>query len=257
MAQFAKLLLADKYELCPMKDKIREDALRDATKVVQEANAQIEKTIREIKEAQAEQERTKAVRAELEAVKNRLEKNVQNLDKRKQKRPKPKVQTPSEKMPTKPNGKPLAAALEIGDQVVLEGGNTAAEVVELSDKHAVIVQGAVRMRVKRTQIQKVGGKKAQQVTVKHQATHNSGLHQVQVHLDLRGQRVDDALQIVTHFIDDAVAANLPRVEILHGTGTGALRLAIHEMLRKNPDVRRIEQAPWDQGGPGVSYIFFE
>jgi DNA mismatch repair protein MutS2 len=233
-----------------VKDKIREDALRDAMKVVQEANAQVEKTIREIKEAQAEQERTKLVRAELEAVKNRLQTNVQNLQKRKEKRPKPK--TPPAPAAPKAPSVPLA----IGDQVVLTGSSTAAEVVELDEKNAVIVQGAVRMKVKRTQIQKVGGRKKQQVTVKHQASNPSGLHHTQFHLDVRGERVEEALQIVTRFIDDAIAANLERVEILHGTGTGALRLSIQDYLRKNTDVRRFEQAPWDQGGAGVTYIYF-
>lgn len=263
-ARFKYEELADHIQ--KVKDKIREDALRDAMKVVQEANAQVEKTIREIKEAQAEQERTKAARSALENVKTKLQKNVENLDKRKQKRPQVKAhehaQHQNEKQVAKQEKfvqktKPLPAMLEVGDQVVLEGGNTAAEIVELSAQHAVIVQGAIRMRVKRTQIKKVGGKRAQQVTVRHQATHESGLHQAQVHLDLRGQRVEEALQAVTRFVDDAITANLPRVEVLHGTGTGALRIAIQEMLRARPDVKRIEQAPWDQGGAGVSFIYME
>jgi DNA mismatch repair protein MutS2 len=67
--------------------------------------------------------------------------------------------------------------------------------------------------------------------------------------------VDEALANVTRFIDEAMAANLDRVEVVHGKGTGALRQAIHEYLEKSPDVDRFEEAPWDEGGPGVTYVY--
>src|SRR5690606_11884619 len=73
-------------------------------------------------------------------------------------------------------------------------------------------------------------------------------------IDLRGKRVDEALAEVAHLLDDAVAHNLQRVEILHGKGTGALRQSIHEYLSSHPDVASFEDAPWEQGGPGVTIV---
>ncbi|MGI9174423.1 MAG: Smr/MutS family protein [Rhodothermales bacterium] len=62
------------------------------------------------------------------------------------------------------------------------------------------------------------------------------------------------LPVVERFVDDAVAANLDRVEILHGKGTGALRQAVRERLADLPSVADFEDAPWDEGGPGVTYV---
>jgi DNA mismatch repair protein MutS2 len=73
-------------------------------------------------------------------------------------------------------------------------------------------------------------------------------------LDLRGYRVADALPAVEKYLDEAIRAGLRRVEILHGTGTGALRDAIRSHLRSMNVVSSIEEAPIDQGGAGVTYV---
>jgi len=59
---------------------------------------------------------------------------------------------------------------------------------------------------------------------------------------------------VERFIDEAGSAGANRLEILHGTGTGALRVAIHDYVRTRADVVGSEAAPWDEGGPGVTII---
>ncbi len=51
-----------------------------------------------------------------------------------------------------------------------------------------------------------------------------------------------------------MASNLHTVEILHGKGTGALRQAIHDYLSASPDVAGFDEAPWNQGGAGVTYV---
>jgi DNA mismatch repair protein MutS2 len=73
-------------------------------------------------------------------------------------------------------------------------------------------------------------------------------------IDVRGERVDDARQRVQHFLDDAVAAELDTVEILHGKGTGALRTALHDMLADRPDIVDHRTAPIEEGGAGVTKV---
>lgn len=67
-------------------------------------------------------------------------------------------------------------------------------------------------------------------------------------------RVDEALQAVTYFIDDAVQFNAGRVRILHGTGTGALRQALRQYLHTVPQVEAATDEDVRFGGAGITVV---
>ena len=71
-------------------------------------------------------------------------------------------------------------------------------------------------------------------------------------LDLRGLRVDEALDRVSQALDGAVGAGRATLEIVHGIGTGALRQAVRTLLRESPYVTRWEPAEPSRGGEGVT-----
>lgn len=241
-----------------VKDQVREDALREAQKVLDGANAQVERTVREIREAQAEAERTKAAREALEATRETIRKYQESLAKRRQAEARQTPTTPTLQKPAKSADKPISTTISVGDQVVMQNGNATAEVLEISGKNALIVQGSMKIKVKLDQLKKVAGPLKQKVSIRHTSVSAPMLaNRAKIHLDVRGFRVDDAKIAVTQFLDDAVATGLERVEILHGTGTGALRLSIREMLTHYPEVSRVEEAPWDLGGPGVTYVWLK
>ena len=73
-------------------------------------------------------------------------------------------------------------------------------------------------------------------------------------LDCRGQRVDEALRAVTGFLDEAVSYGMSTVRILHGTGTGALRQSIRELLSDHPHVTTYEDERADLGGAGITIV---
>ncbi|MFQ5572398.1 MAG: endonuclease MutS2, partial [Rhodothermales bacterium] len=237
------------------RDTIRQEALDEAERIVREANARIERTIREIKEAQAEKEATRAARARLDQFKETVEKRRGVVEKRRRGRPGRSSKTGREQRRAE-EAATTSGTLRVGDQVVLDAGATAAEVLELDGEDAVITIGAMRMRVKRDRLTKVGGARKQQVTVRQVRQDPSDLVAVRARtrVDLRGYRVDEALPEVVRLIDEAVATNLHRVEILHGKGSGALRQAIHEYLASSPAVAHFDEAPWNQGGAGVTCV---
>lgn len=234
------------------RDALRQEALAEAEQIVRGANARVERTIREIKEAQAGKVATKEARAKLENFKEGVEKRREKVERRQHNRKKSRVQRALKTTRQNPATGPLA----IGDQVVVDGGSTAAEILELEGKEAVVALGSMRMRVKLHRLTKVGGPRKQKVMVRQmqQSQDTLPVMQARSQVDLRGQRVDEALADVTRFIDEAVAANLNKVEILHGKGTGALREAVHEYLATSPVVASFEAAPWNQGGAGVTYV---
>ena len=71
--------------------------------------------------------------------------------------------------------------------------------------------------------------------------------------DLGG--VDPVLKI--HYLDDAYLAHLPKVRIIHGRGTGALKSAVQTMLRRNKHVAKYRPGEFDEGGYGVTIAEFK
>ena len=73
-------------------------------------------------------------------------------------------------------------------------------------------------------------------------------------LDVRGMRGDEAINAVTYFIDDAILVGMPRVRILHGTGTGVLRQLIRQYLGTIPNVRAFRDEHVQFGGSGITVV---
>ncbi len=73
-------------------------------------------------------------------------------------------------------------------------------------------------------------------------------------LDLRGQRVEQALKNLDDYIDAAYLSGLPFARVIHGKGTGALRKAVREMVDGHPLVNKVVAAKPSEGGEGVTVI---
>ena len=73
-------------------------------------------------------------------------------------------------------------------------------------------------------------------------------------LDLRGARVDEALDALSRYLDDASLAGLDKVIVIHGLGTGALRDAVRSTAAGNPLVRTVRAGHRGEGGDGATII---
>jgi DNA mismatch repair protein MutS2 len=78
--------------------------------------------------------------------------------------------------------------------------------------------------------------------------------QVASSLDLRGARVDDALELLSRYLDDAALAGLDSVTVVHGLGTGALRDAVRTSAAANPLVRDVRPGERGEGGDGATIV---
>ncbi len=214
-------------------------AERQALDILSSANATVERTIRDIKTTNADKERTKQARQKLEQKREKLrQKSVAQSHKR------------AEPLPPK-------APIRVGDRVRLEDGNTVGEVLGVDEGKAQVRLGILTMwiplqklRVAQepaTEIQK----RTPTVITEQQDERRKNF---KPQLDCRGMRADEALQQVTHFVDDAIRYGYSPVRILHGTGTGALRLAIRELLSGNPRVRNYHDEHVDFGGAGITVV---
>ncbi len=234
------------------RESFRQQALEEAERIVEDANARIEQTIKEIKEAQAESEATKEAREKLEGYKENLEEEREAAD--------VAASAPDESGPEPEASEGTSghsdrqsdAPIREGDQVVVDDGSTEMEVQEIEDGEAEVIMGSMHMRVDLDRLTKVGGPKEEEPQRQVAGDQTMAALQASPSIDVRGQRVAEARQDVQHFLDDAIAAGLDRVEILHGKGTGALREALHDLLAQRSDVTDYRKAPIEEGGAGVT-----
>jgi DNA mismatch repair protein MutS2 len=74
-------------------------------------------------------------------------------------------------------------------------------------------------------------------------------------LDLRGRRVEEIHPELDKYLDDAFLAGLPYVRIVHGKGTGVLRIAVRQQLKEHPLVKSYRQGEQGEGGSGVTVAY--
>ena len=77
---------------------------------------------------------------------------------------------------------------------------------------------------------------------------------VSTEINLLGKTVDEALAALDKYLDDAYLAHLPSVRIVHGKGTGALRNAVHQSLRKNKFVKKFRLGVYGEGETGFTIV---
>ena len=80
---------------------------------------------------------------------------------------------------------------------------------------------------------------------------------VSTEINLLGKTVDEALSLLDKYLDDAYLAHLPSVRIVHGKGTGALRNAVHNHLRRTSYVKSYRLGEFGEGDAGVTIAQFK
>lgn len=241
--------------------QIIHDARHEAEEILRGSNAQIERTIKEIREQQAEKERTKELRRQLDEFKQRLNAEEPIEPERlKELTPKDK---PRRKQPKKKTPQPVAKdrPLQAGDNVVLKGTKTVGTLISIDEKYALVAFGNIKTRIEAGQVERTMRKEALPKAESLGRTTSDEIRTRQLNfkpdIDVRGMRADEALQAITYFIDDAIQFSAQRVRILHGTGTGALKVAIREYLHTVGGVKSYRDEHVQFGGAGITVVELE
>ena len=151
--------------------------------------------------------------------------------------------------------------LAVGDTVYIKPLDQKGTVLAIEDDSLSVQIGAVRTTVKLSACRFVSH--GQQETSKPSTSANQnrgslGLLQktatVTRSIDIRGMTVDEAEQVCGKFIDDAQLSGLKQILIIHGKGTGALRIGVHNFLRVNGSVANFQFADQDEGGTGATLV---
>ena len=145
----------------------------------------------------------------------------------------------------------------------LDGQGTVGKVLEISGKNATVAFGMLKTQVKvsRLQVTTAQPKPASQATSFVSTKTSDSMRERQLNfkqeIDVRGMRVDEAVQAITYFIDDAIQFSSKQVRILHGTGTGALRQYLRNYLDTVNGVKSYRDEHVQFGGAGITIVELE
>ena len=282
--------LTDRYEkeledIKEARRRILDEARSEAEKIVRDANRQVENTIRAIKESQAGREQTQEARAELQGFLGALadsrgkrdayiDKKLQTVKERKErekqrKRRRADGETLQQLEQEEAEAKKLAAfrsaPLKVGEKVRIKDNGMVGEVSTVSTKAVSVIVGNITTKLPLDRVERITAHEFKAVAKapvsRPRQVYDESLRERKANfkpeLDVRGERVNDALEIVMRYIDDAIMLGVPSVRILHGKGTGALRDEIQKYVRTVPGVKSVADEHIQFGGSGVSVVQFD
>jgi DNA mismatch repair protein MutS2 len=231
-------------------DRIRSrlNAIEDERK--QLLDAAKEDALRETEQMRAEvrrlRQRITAAGGTLEDVKHIEQEVNQAIDQAQAQKPKP--------MPAAPEPQ-RRRAIQAGDTVRVKSLNATAEVTSISDGEADVQVGRMRMRVKLADLERVRvaqpDKPAEDST---KVTYADRGPAPSMELDMRGMTAEEGVGRVEDYLERASRAGLPFVRIIHGKGTGALRRAVRDAIKRNRNVKSYETGLEGEGGDGVTVV---
>lgn len=288
--------ITDKYQkeledIRKKRQEIIDEAKREAEDIVKGANRQVEHTIRTIKEKQAEKSQTRKARADLQDFVNALaakkeqdqqdrdsylEDKLRKVNERQQRqlaRKNRRATTEDQQRMNEEAEKSRmissfrSGPLQVGEKVRIKANGMVGEVSIVSDKAVTVIIGNIKSKMPLDKVERITSNeyksavKAAPKPVTQTTSMDSPISErklnFKMELDVRGQRVNEALDNVMHYIDDAIMLNVSSVRIIHGKGTGALRDEIQRFLRATPGVVSAKDESVQLGGSGVTVVTFD
>ena len=151
--------------------------------------------------------------------------------------------------------------VQVNDKVMIKDLNQQVTVLSLPDKNdALYIQmGMIKTKVKKDKLAVYNPQLAKKVNLplgamKKETSFSLKKYDISNTLDLRGERVEEALDELEAYLDKASLANLSPVYIIHGHGTGALKAAVRDFISTSPYVAKFRAGEDSEGGDGVSVI---
>ena len=227
------------------KEKILSDAAAQANAILQEAKDYADETMKNFHKFGKASISVK----DMEAERARLREKIKENDSR------------TAKAAPKPKKKLKAAALHIGDRVRVLSLNLEGTVSTLPNpKGDLFVQmGILRSQVNINDLEYIG----EAENLKKGMTTGGGKLRmsksaaVSTEINLIGMTVDEAIAHLDKYLDDAYLAHVPSVRIVHGKGTGALRTAVHQYLKRCKHVKTFRLGTFGEGDAGVTIAEFK
>ena len=287
--------ITDKYQkellqIKNLKKEIIDEAKKEAEAIIKGANKQVENTIKTIRESQAAKEETQEARKGLQdfmsiltAKKEQeqkekedyIEKKIRQLDARRERQKQRKAQKADQRAQQEHIEQQAeqmrmeafrSAPLKAGEKVRVKANGMVGEVVKVSAKAVVVTIGNISSKMPLDKVERITSNEFKSAvkevsrpvsSVRVDSSLTERKLNFSTELDVRGERLNDAVEKVTHYIDDALMLNVSSVRIIHGKGTGVLRDELQKLIRTMPGVASAKDEHIQFGGSGVTVVTFE
>lgn len=232
-------------ELSVRLEKADEKARRDAERIISDARRTAEDTFAELDEMRRkmnEDEQAQEVNRARSELRRKLNESQSKV---------------KAKQPEKPaEDKKSAREVRAGDTVEIKSMGVKAEVVDVNPDGSLNLRaGIMNVKLKPDDVYLIEGhaakQKKQSVTLAGSTAPRAA---VSSEIDLRGMESIEAVNAAEQYIDSAVMGKLKTVTIIHGKGTGALRAAVQQMLKRNKAVKSYRLGRFGEGESGVTIV---
>ena len=232
-------------ELSVRLEKADEKARREAERIIAEARETAESTFAELDDMRRrinEDEQAQEVNSARSELRRRLNESQGRLKAREPEKPKEEKKSARDVRP--------------GDTVEIKSMGVKAEVIDINaDGTLNLRAGIMNVKLKPDEVYLIEGhaakQKKQSVTLAGSSAPRAA---VSHEIDLRGMESIEAVNAAEQYIDSAVMGKLKTVTIIHGKGTGALRAAVQQMLKRNKAVKSFRLGRFGEGESGVTIV---
>jgi DNA mismatch repair protein MutS2 len=248
------------------KKQILESARNESKQLLGDVNKQIENTIRKIKESNADKEIVKETREEIQKFKDEFEKNISEENDeigKKYEYIKRKIEERDARKAEKAKELEFVkideTKINIGSKVKIKGQDAIGEVTDIGEKNAVISYGNMYTSISIDRLEKVSETEYKQQNRSANTLHfnyNEKVMNFKPYIDVRGDRVEEAIRKITDLADEAIMLDFKELKILHGRGNGILRQHIRDYLRTIPQVEACYNEDIRFGGDGITIVKF-
>ncbi|MBQ3009605.1 MAG: endonuclease MutS2 [Oscillospiraceae bacterium] len=238
-----------KAELSVRLEMSNEKARREAEKIIEEARSEAERTFRELDQMREELQKAAAEAADHNEENARRAELRRRLNQAQEKNAAGRVQEKQERKSSRP--------VKVGDMVEIVSRGIKAEVMEIAaDRTLKLKAGIMQVTVKEEEVYLLENQQKKKSAPKTQGTGTTQLRTVAVaaEMDIRGMETIEAIPVVERYIDEASMGRMESVRIIHGKGTGALRQAVHDTLRRHKRVKAFRLGRYGEGETGVTVV---
>ncbi|MCH7690995.1 MAG: endonuclease MutS2 [candidate division Zixibacteria bacterium] len=211
-------------------DKEKEKALSETAAFLDTIRRDIERLVAEIRKSQASKESLKEFHNKMKKAQEEVKKRLDKMRK-----------------------EPSLTELKAGDRVHILTLNKDGEIEQLlgNDKAKIKIGNIITT----VELRNLSQSQAAPLKSYSRARPSAGIEtSVSPEIHLRGMTVEEALEKLDKYLDQAVVAGLGRIYVIHGKGTGKLRRRLSDFLKQHPEVDSIRLGDWNEGGAGVTVV---
>ena len=265
-----------------------EELLRESNKKIENAIREIREAQAEKERTRLAREELSTFKEELDTIDTRdndeaIARKIRQIQERKERKEKRKAEKLARKeeggtrnensLSADGNLSPLTShlsPLKPGDTVRIKGLTSVGEIESINGNQATVIFGGMRTKMRADRLERAEKPTTTLSKTEERNNNIAGSYGMvskdtrdvidnrklnfRQDLDVRGMRGDEAINAVTYFIDDAILVGMPRVRILHGTGTGVLRQLIRQYLATIPNVTHYRDEHVQFGGAGITVV---